>query len=173
MKMLKKFRRWTLGLAVVGLLAPQVAGATQPATQSQPTAVRAQKVADVALHQGGVFVGQVVNRQGAPKAGAKVVMSRQSKVVAVAQTDKQGRFIVRGVRAGVYQVQADQTAAVYRLWAERTAPPAANQAALLVTDSGVALGQDDDDGIGAGAVIAVGAGAGVAVWALDYNASGS
>jgi len=174
MKMLKKFRRWTIGLALAALVSPQFAAAAQPAApQTQPNAVRTQKVADVALHKGGLIVGQVGTRQGAPKAGAKVVMTQRTKVVAVAETDKQGRFAVRGLRGGVYQVQVDQNASMIRLWAERTAPPAARPAALMVSDSEVALGQN---GSSTGRVLTV-VGAGLAgggiVWGLDYNKPGS
>ena len=177
MKILKSFRRWALSLAVLGLLSPTLAGAAQPAvSQSQSNQVRPQRVADVALHRGGVFAGQVVNAQGVPKASAKVVMTQKAKVVAIAHTDKQGRFVVRGVRAGVYQVQAEQTASVYRLWAERTAPPAARPAALLVSDSNIALGQDGDGGPSpavVGGIIAAGAAGGGVWYALDYNKPGS
>lgn len=174
MKLLKKFRRWALGLAAASLLCPQVAGAAQPVPQSQAGAVRTQKIKDIALRQGGLFVGQVVDRQGAPKTGTKVVMTQQSKVVAVAQTDKQGRFAVRGLRGGVYQVQVGRQASAYRLWTERTAPPSARPAALMVGDSNVALGQNGGGGLGtAGTAIAVGAGTGVLIWGLDYNRPGS
>jgi hypothetical protein len=176
MNIFKSFRRWALGLAVAGLLSPTLAGAAQPAvTQSQPNAARPQRIADVALHQGGVFAGQVVNAQGVPRGNAKVVMTQKAKVVAIARTDKQGRFVVRGVRAGVYQVQAEQTVSVLRLWAERTAPPAARPAALLVSDSTIALGQDDGGTNLRTAAIIFGAGAagGGAWYALDYNKPGS
>ena len=152
------------------------AGAAQPAvSQSQPKAARTQRVADVALHQGGVFVGQVVNEQGVPKVNAKVVMTQKAKIVAIAQTDKQGRFLVRGVRAGVYQVQAERTASVLRLWADRTAPPAARPAALLVSDSNIALGQDDGGHHMHKAAIIFGAGAagGLGWYVLDHNPPGS
>lgn len=177
MRMLKSFRRWVFGLAAAGMLTPTLAGAAQPAvSQSQSNAARPKRVADVALHQGGAFAGQVVNAQGVPKVNAKVVMTQKAKIVAIAQTDKQGRFVVRGVRAGVYQVQVEQTASVYRLWAERTAPPAARPGALLVSDSSVALGQDGDGGSGGAVkagVLLTGAAGGVGYYALDYNRPGS
>ena len=170
MRMLGSFRCWALGLAMATLLSPQLAGAAQ----ASPT----RQIADVALHDGGVFVGQVVNRQGAPKVGAKVAVVQNSKVVATAQTDKQGRFLVRGLRGGVYQVQAEQSASVCRLWAPRTAPPAARPAALLVSDSNVALGQDCGGCCGprfpcAGVALGAAAITGGTIWALDYNKSGS
>lgn len=158
MKFLTSMRKIVLALAVAGMLAPQMAGAAEQVNQ-------APAVADVSLYQGGVFLGQVVNRQGKAKAGVEVVLSQKSAVVAVAKTDAKGRFVVRGVRAGVYQVQVDKSAAVYRLWAPNTAPPAANTAALVVSDSSIALGQGEGGiGLGGAAMIGLGAAGGVIIW---------
>ena len=42
---------------------------------------------------------------------------------------------------GVYDLRRQHSSGVYRLWAPRTAPPAAEKGVLLVTGDGVQLGQ--------------------------------
>jgi hypothetical protein len=87
---------------------------------------------DVALEAGGLMVGQVVDAQGAPRAGAPVVIQQKGVEVARTVADGQGRFAFSGVRGGVYHLVTSNGQAMYRCWAEGTAPPVAQQGALLV-----------------------------------------
>ena len=67
--------------------------------------------------------------------------SRTAKTVAFAQTDQAGQFALANMSGGVYELQTPASSGVYRLWAPRTAPPAAEEGVLLVTGDGVQLGQ--------------------------------
>ena len=118
-------------VACVGMALPQSALAAAP---------QAIKVADVALQEGGVFVGKVVNAHGKPIAKTKVSIQQQDKIVANAVTDKQGSFAVEGLRGGHYLVVADGGMVAYRMWAPETAPPAANTSALVVTGQEIVNG---------------------------------
>lgn len=115
----------------------------QPALASAPIVESAQApaVADVALGNGGLFVGKVVNAQGAPLAKVAVSMHQAGQEVATTTTDAEGVFAVQGLRGGLYQVVSEGGVVSYRLWAPNTAPPAANQSALIVTGGDVVNGQ--------------------------------
>lgn len=125
-------------LAALGMLVPSWARAE--VTDAGHRRQARTTVLDVALGQGGRFVGQVVNGAGAPVKQRRVALRQGAVEVATANTDEGGYFEVRGLRGGVYQVVTDEGGAVYRLWAPNTAPPAAKSAALLVT-GGVTRGQ--------------------------------
>jgi hypothetical protein len=88
-----------------------------------------------------VFVGKVVNAQGAPLTKVAVSLQQAGHEVATTTTDAEGVFAVQGLRGGVYQVVSEGGVVSYRLWAPNTAPPAANQSALIVTGSDIVSGQ--------------------------------
>lgn len=118
-------------LAAVGMMAPQGAFA---ATATSPVQ------GDIALRDGGVFVGQFVDAQGNAQAGIDVNLVTAGKSVAAAKTDKQGRFAVKGLRGGQYDVVAMNGKSTFRVWAPRTAPPSARNGALIVTGTDVVSG---------------------------------
>jgi hypothetical protein len=140
MKISKLLAGCTLTLAVAGLLSPQMVLAADP---SSPNIARpaASVISDVALHDNGVLVGQVVNKQGVPQSGTLVRVVYQGEPVATAQADKDGRFSVSGLRGGVHTVETADSGGIYRLWAPRTAPPAAASGILLVKDELAQRGQ--------------------------------
>ena len=121
-------------LATCGFLLPQplVAGSPAPASA----------VVDVALRDGGVLVGQVVDGQGAVMANLPVSLRAKDRELAVAKTSKDGYFAFKGLRGGVYQLAAAEGHGVYRLWTPGTAPPAAQEGALLVSSDAVVRGQE-------------------------------
>jgi len=88
-----------------------------------------------------VLVGQVVNDQGTAEAGVPVSIRSQNRELAVAKTGKEGYFAFRGLHGGVYQLVADRGHGVYRVWSPGTAPPAAQEGALLVNSDQVVRGQ--------------------------------
>jgi hypothetical protein len=114
----------------------------QPALAGAPIVESAQApvVADVALGNGGVFVGKVVNAHGAPLVKVAVSLQQAGNEVATTTTDAEGVFAVQGLRGGVYQVVSEGGVVSYRLWAPNTAPPAANQSALIVTGTEIVNG---------------------------------
>lgn len=123
-------QRIAAGVACLGMLMPQAALAA-PASQ----------VADVALRDGGIFVGKVVSTQGAPVASAAVSIRQGDNEVAQTVTNEEGVFAAQGLHNGVYQVVADNGVASYRFWSAEMAPPAANNSALIVTGNTVVNGQ--------------------------------
>ena len=103
---------------------------------------------DVVLQQGGVLLGQVVDSQGGALINTPVVLHSGSKEIARVQTDRAGKFSVKGLKGGVYEVTSTGQRGVYRLWAPQTAPPAAQHGMLLVSDNNFVRGQ----GCGCGVV---------------------
>jgi hypothetical protein len=89
-------------------------------------------VVDVALQDGGRLQGQVLDPQGAPIADTVVSLSTGGHVIATPRTNAEGRFLVQGLKGGVYQVATDNRGGLYRFWAPQTAPPAARSDLLLV-----------------------------------------
>jgi hypothetical protein len=112
-----------------------LAGLCLPTTgwTADPNVLPAPQIADVALHDGGLLVGQMVNGQNAPQSGIHIsLQDTQNREVGAALTDRQGSFAIAGVRGGVYQLVSPQGRQVYRLWLPGTAPPSAQQGILLV-----------------------------------------
>jgi hypothetical protein len=101
---------------------------------------------DVALREGGVLVGQVVNPQGVVKANAHVSIRYGNHEVVRTTTDENGVFAAKGLRGGHYEILTDDGIRTCRLWAADTAPPAARPAALLVSGDNVVRGQGFVDG---------------------------
>ena len=112
-------------LAVVGICVPELAFAAPPST--------APAVVDVALTDGGVLHGQLIDLRGGSAAGVPVSVKAQNKNVVSTVTVKDGSFAVPGLRGGVYQVAAGQGQGVYRLWTAKAAPPSAQKNAVVFT----------------------------------------
>src|SRR5262245_27705470 len=139
MKRSTLLRRLAAGLAMAGTFAPQMASAAGPLPKGAPRtrSVAARPpmavVADVALQNGGILAGQVVDGQGIAQAEAQVSLLQQGEVIRTAKTDEQGRFEIGGLKGGLYQIETAQGGGTYRLWAPRTAPPSAARGLLLVS----------------------------------------
>ena len=134
MKGLGVVKGMVVSLAAVGFCLPQplmAAAAAQPV----PDAV------DVALGDGGLLVGRIVDAQGVPLANVTVSLQSQDREIAATKTNPSGDFAFRGVRGGVYQVVAGQSHRSYRLWAPGTAPPSSHAGALLVAGGQTVRGQ--------------------------------
>ena len=125
MRTVRFVRGVVLTLAAMGICVPQVAFAAEPAPA----------ILDVALADGGVLHGQVINAQGAGAAGMPVYIRTQDRDVAAATTAADGGFAVQGLKGGVYQVSTLQGHGIYRLWSPGTAPPVAQNGAVLYTQS--------------------------------------
>jgi len=125
MKSLGLWKILAVNAAVIGLCFPQPLAA---AGSSDPVA----GVSDIGLRDGGVLVGQLVDQQGLPKAGAAVVLLGGAEKLAETRTDSRGLFAFQGLRGGVYQLTAADGVRAYRVWAPGTAPPSAQPAVLLV-----------------------------------------
>ncbi len=148
MKRTTRLKIVLLSLTCLGMILPAPAlemalGAehsdqTTPAVTSRPH--------DATLHAGGVLVVEVVDSRGIPRPGSQVSLSQADRKLATGVTDRSGSFSVKGLSGGTYEIAAGQTRAVYRLWAPRTAPPAARSKVVLVTDSNPVRGQCDAGG---------------------------
>lgn len=125
MKLVRTLKNFTVMLACAGLLAGQTLQAAGPV------------IGDIALQPGGVLNGQVLNEQAVVQGQAKVAVVYKGKPLTVTETDKEGRFVLAGLEPGVYELHLAQGGGVFRVWAPRTAPPAAEQGVLLVQDSRV------------------------------------
>jgi hypothetical protein len=126
-------------LATLGLCLPPTAFAGE----TPPKAV----AVDVALMDGGVLVGQVVDSQGSGIENAPVLLRHEGKSLATPRTGSQGYFALKDLRPGVYQLASAKSEGAYRLWAPGTAPPTAQKGALLVANDGVARGQLGQGGL--------------------------
>jgi hypothetical protein len=128
-------RNWlgTVAAAVasIGMVLP-TAGLAAPAVTGND---------DVALREGGVLLGQVVNQQGQAMANANVSIRYANHEVVRTTTDVNGVFAAKGLRGGQYDILTDEGIRTCRLWAADTAPPAARPAALLVSGENVVRGQ--------------------------------
>lgn len=134
MKPTRHIRALIVIVAVVGLCIPEpILGATP----NQPLP----NVVDVKLLDGGVLLGQVVTTEGAAQADAPVAILAGNQELATSKTRTDGYFAFRGLRGGVYQLTTADGQGVYRLWAPGSAPPSAQDGALLIAGSNTVRGQ--------------------------------
>src|SRR5690242_9537029 len=102
---MKRIRWWqhaATSLAGLGLILPHGAMATETPTAPVPVASSQDTPAihDVALQNGGVLTGQVVNAQGVALSGAEVSIHSAGKTISSTRTDSQGMFAFRGLSGG-------------------------------------------------------------------------
>lgn len=128
MKIGRLVRGMMISLAALGVCLPELALAASPPTSPA--------VVDVAMADGGVLHGQVVDLQGAATTGVPVSVKAQNQEVIRTTTAKDGHFTVQGLRGGVYQVAAGEGQGVYRLWTANAAPPSAQKNAIVFTQNG-------------------------------------
>lgn len=141
-------------LAVAGFCLPQAAFAVDGPSSKVPHLI------DVALLDGGLLVGQVVDAQGTVLKKTPVSVYRQGQEVAKTRTDDRGYFAVRGLGGGIYQVTAAEGHGIYRLWAPGHAPPAARKGVLVVAGRDTVRGQGPllgSLGMGLGSPLIIGA----------------
>jgi hypothetical protein len=132
MNIVKLLRGVSLSLAAVAILAAQSEAADVSAGN---------RIADIMLHDGGIMMGVLVDANGKSVAQQDVLLKQGNQVVAAAKSNAAGQFAVRGLRGGVYQIEAGNQRSLVRAWTAQTAPPAASQAIQLVTGDQVVRGQ--------------------------------
>jgi len=118
-------RGMVISLGVLGMCLPEMAFAVPPPL--------APAVVDIAMADGGVLHGQLIDLQGGSAVGLPVSVKAQNKDIVRTTTVKDGRFTVQGLRGGVYQVAAGKGQGVYRLWTAKAAPPSAQKNAIVFT----------------------------------------
>ena len=116
------------GLLSIGL--PLMAG--------EPIEIRS---SDVALNEGGLLKGTVLNTAAQPVAGVAVNVLHDDKVVAISMSNEQGEFTIKGLRNGAHVVKVGTTQKAVRLWGTDTAPPAAVENIAIVIDDEAVRGQ--------------------------------
>jgi len=142
MKSLGLVRAAAASLATVGVLCPQLPALAQSGASPTPVVTKADaKLAADVVMQDGLFAGRVVDHQGTPQKGRDVIIKQGDKEVARAKTDEKGVFSVKNLRPGNYTATAENTVGNFRVWSEKTAPPAAKGHALLVLGQNGARGQ--------------------------------
>lgn len=134
MKLVRSLKKFTVLLACAGMLAGQTAQAASPI------------IRDIALQPGGILNGQVLNEQAVAQGQAKIAVVYQGKPLTVTETDKEGRFVLAGLEPGIYELHLAQGGGAYRVWAPRTAPPAAQESVLLVENGQVVRGMFGHNG---------------------------
>jgi hypothetical protein len=127
--------KWLAVCFAVGgmLVSPAHLRAAEAISQRQMNA--ALSIDDVALGQNNSFHGTVMDSNGTPIAGSQVIITRQGQEVARTTTNDRGRFAFQQLQGGLHLVHADEGAALYRFWAEGTAPPAAKPHVTLVNET--------------------------------------
>ena len=100
-------------LALAGMFVNQIAVAASPATPRPGKTASRVTVRDIALREGGLLRGQVVDAAGTPQLNTKVVIAKQSGIVASLTTNAAGRFEVAGLNGGVYQIITTQSGSAY------------------------------------------------------------
>jgi hypothetical protein len=138
----KPFVLFSLSLCVVGW----VWGSDVNGSEVQSTREYVSPVVDVALQPGkdlktNVLVGQVVGAQGQPVERREVKLLRGEKILAVAETDRNGYFAFSNVPGGLYRLQTSQTDAFCRVWASGSAPPGSYSGVVLVEGDEIYRGQ--------------------------------
>ena len=131
-----------VSLAMIHLLAPNAifADGRQPAIGNAPASAAA-RIHDVALSEGGTLSGQIVDGQGNARSAVSLRLLQQNKVVGAMVSNELGQFRATGLRGGIYRVESPSGVVVLRVWAPRTAPPAAKQQVLIVEGPPVVRGQ--------------------------------
>jgi hypothetical protein len=144
MKLSQFLRSCLVAATCTGMMSAQFAQAAGPAVNA-PAAVQVApvgaKIQDIALQDRGILAGTVLNQNGAPCGAVPVTVSRQGEIVARTETNASGQFAVPGLSGGLYEVQTPIASNVYRLWAPRTAPPAAQALALITPNDAVVRAQ--------------------------------
>lgn len=98
-----------------------------------------QKIEDLSL-QNGLLVGGLVDQNGKGVEDAPVVIGQNGKPVADVRTDAEGRFAVKGLTPGVYQVVSHGGLTTYRVWEEGKAPAEAKRGVIHTVDAKIARG---------------------------------
>lgn len=135
--------RVTMLLVCLSALAPPAfLLADDVATPSKSAAsMSAAQLTDVQLAKSGILVGYVLDGQGHPVKNEQVRIFHHDRRIASAVTNKQGAYLVKGLRGGVHVVHAKNSRGSFRFWTNKSAPPSAKSVALNVVDAKTIRGQ--------------------------------
>jgi hypothetical protein len=108
---------------------------------ASPSFAQMTSVVDVALGEGGVLRGSVVDHHEVPQPSSNVIVYRDGQMVAGAKSNDKGEFCISGLAGGVYMVACGPSAQMIRAWIWKTAPPAAKPDLKVTSQSLVVRGQ--------------------------------
>ncbi|MEO1998458.1 MAG: hypothetical protein ABGZ17_24710 [Planctomycetaceae bacterium] len=140
---MRRIKGIAVALACLGIALPAnvLNAAADQTKQAGAVPARTVAIGDVALGNQGLLLGQAVDHQGHALDGAVVKVYFGDSPVAQVVADQNGKFAVQGLRGGVHRIVAGQSEQIVRLWASNTAPPAAQQTALVVENDNAVRGQ--------------------------------
>ena len=139
---LRKWARWSAGLAIAGFCLPLVpAAAQQTAGRAGHGTAPPALVRDVELAYGGLLVGRMLDANGRPVASKDVSIRTDNHTLASTRTDAEGVFAVAKLHGGVHEIVTDDSVQICRLWANGTAPPRTPQSIDVVSGENVVRGQ--------------------------------
>ncbi len=97
---------------------------------------------DVALSEGNILTGQLVDTHNAPLVGAMVEIIKDGQIVATATTETDGTFQAQLPKGGAYQVVVNgKPSNLIRAWSPGTAPPTTRKGLLVVAQTQTVNGQ--------------------------------
>jgi len=96
---------------------------------------------DLTLNRDGMLIGRIVDPRGQAIANTDVTLLDNNEIVSLVKSDLEGNFRVANIKPGTYRLASHNVTQICRIWAPGTAPPAAKQSALLVTNKPVTAGQ--------------------------------
>jgi len=142
MRIARLFRHGLPWMAVAGACLPaQVSMADQSGRRPAAPQTTVFAVSDVALAQGGLLKGQLLNEQMQPVAGTEVTIVANGRTVAATTTDANGVFAVAGLRGGFHQITTAVAIENCRFWIAGTEPPRATQGIQIIASRDVVRGQ--------------------------------
>ena len=118
----------------------------QPIYAAVNQAPRIATITDISLLEGGLLEGKLLSAQGQPIQESSVTILQNGLEVARTKTSEEGVFQVAGLRGGVHQIVGKTGTTTCRFWEPGTSPPAANQAAIIVSTDTLVRGQQCDPG---------------------------
>lgn len=96
---------------------------------------------DIALAEGGVLVGRIVDAQGSGVATVAVSIRQGDQEIVRTVSDRNGVFAARELRGGHYSLVTEQGVQQCRLWAPNTAPPGASENVVVLHGEPIVRGQ--------------------------------
>jgi hypothetical protein len=132
-------------LSCLALLLPgpwlQAAGPPAAVDGARTLGANAPNVSDVELDGAGRLRGLVLDAQGIPLAGARVMVCQGTREMVAVTTDGLGRFAVGPMRGGSYLLKSGGQGKTIRAWRSMTAPPLAKPLAVMIVGDGIVRGQ--------------------------------
>lgn len=110
---------------------PQLGYTTETAIESHAS-LPALTMRDVELDTAGDLHGTLTSAEGQPLKATELIVRQNGEVLSKAQSQVDGRFVIHGLRPGLYELNTTRFAGLFRVWAPRSAPPSAQTNFLVV-----------------------------------------